>query len=49
MFIIAGPKFDRYVTTNKRFSPFAQKCTKLERFKVKGHKFVENLHIAETP
>ena len=44
MFIIAGPKYDRYVTTSKKISPLALKSTKLERFKVKWHKFVKNMH-----
>ena len=47
MFIIAGPKYDRYLTTRKKISSLALKFTKLERFKVKWHRFVENVHIAE--
>ena len=49
MFIIAGQKYDRYMTIGKKISPLALKSTKLECFKVKWNKFVENIRIAESP
>ena len=45
VFTTTGQKYDRYMTTSKKIRPLALKCAKLERFKVKRHKFAENLPI----
>ena len=45
--LITGSIYDRYVTA--RGKKLAQKCAKLERFKVKWQKFARNLYIAESP
>ena len=45
VFTTTGQKYDRYMTTSQKIRLQALKCAKLEHFKVKKHRFAENLPI----